>query len=104
MKGFSDEETPYLQKFQMVKKKPVECFLESEHGRVDNWDEFMEMHCDFFGEKDVDLIFAGYARNIDLERIDLKEKLVAFFMGNPDADEIGNDFERVKISAALEIF
>jgi hypothetical protein len=102
LNGFSGEENPYFQKFLMVKKKPVESYLESEHGRLDNWDEFMEMHCDFFGERDVDLIFAGYGRDIDLERIDLRGTLVAFFMGNPDADEIGNDLERVKIAAALE--
>lgn len=102
LKGFSNEENPYLQKFLMVKKKPVECYLESKHGRVDNWDEFMEMHCDFFGEKDIDLVFAGYGMNRDLVGIDLRGKVVAFFMGSPEADEIGNDFERVKISAALE--
>jgi hypothetical protein len=85
----------------MVKKNPVDCYLESVHGRVENWDEFMEMHCDFYGEKEVDLVFAGYGRNEDYEGLDVEDKLVAFFMGRPEADEIGNDLERKKMVAAL---
>ena len=101
LEGLQSEDQKYSQKFQMVKKKPVDCYLESVHGRVDNWDEFMEMHCDFYGEKDVDLIFAGYGRDKDYEGIDVNDKLVAFFMGTPEADEIGNDREREKITAAM---
>jgi len=101
LKGLQTDEQRHLQKFRMVKKKPVECYLESEHGRVDNWNEFMEMHCDFYGEKDVDLVFAGYGREMDFEGIDVKNKLAAFFMGTPKADEIGNDWEREKMAAAM---
>jgi len=101
LKGLLTEDQTHMQKFRMVKKRSVDCYLESVHGRVDNWDEFMEMHCDFYGEKDVDLIFAGYGRDKDYEGIDVNDKLVAFFMGTPEADEIGNDREREKITAAM---
>ncbi|UCE42850.1 MAG: M28 family peptidase [Candidatus Aminicenantes bacterium] len=101
LKGIQMETQTYLQRFPMVKKKPVDCFLESAHGRVDNWDEFMEMHGDFYGEKDVDLVFVGYGRDMDYEEVDVKNKLVAFFMGKPDADEISNDWEREKIVSAM---
>ena len=101
LEGLQSEGQRYLQKFLMIKKKPVDCYLENEHGRVNNWNEFMEMHCDFYGEKDVDLVFAGYGREVDFEGIDVKDKLAAFFMGTPEADEVGNDREREKIAAAI---
>jgi len=101
LKGLQREGQRHLQKFRMIRKKPVYCYLESEHGRVDNWNEFMEMHCDFYGERDVDLIFAGYGREVDFEGIDVKNKLAAFFMGTPKADEVGNDWEREKMAAAI---
>lgn len=102
LQGIGVDGRSYLQEFRMIKKKPLENFIESENGRVDNWDGFMEMHGDFCGEKDIDLIFAGYGRDVDFEEIDVNEKIAAFFMGNPQADELGNDRERKKIAKAIE--
>ena len=48
---------------------------------------FGERFSHFSGEKDVELIFAGYGRESDLEGIDIKDKLVAFFPGSPDFSE-----------------
>jgi hypothetical protein len=92
----------YLQKFQMRIKKQTACFLESEHGRVDNWEDFVELHSGFSGKRNIELVFAGYGRDSDFEGKDFKGKLVAFLQGTPDREIVSNDFERVKIERALE--
>ncbi len=101
--GGSSQDGSYFQKFRMTVRRPVECLLESEHGRVDNWVDFMEMHSDFSGEKEIELVWAGYGRDSDLEGLAIEGKLVAFFQGTPGAEIISNDRERVKIGKAAEM-
>jgi hypothetical protein len=100
--GNPSQSGSYLQKFRMIRRRPVECFLQSENGRVDNWEDFMELSSDFSGEREVELVWAGYGRDSDFEGLDLSDKLVAFFQGTPGRKIVSNDFERVKIEKALE--
>jgi hypothetical protein len=93
----------HLQCFRMVTRKPLDCFLESEHGRAENWEDFMELHSGFSGERGVELVWAAFGRESDFEGKDLEDRLVAFFQGAPDKEVVSNDFERVKIERALEM-
>ncbi len=102
LEGISSETNIFRQKFMMVEREPGTCYLESEFGRVENWDEFMEIHSDFAGEKETEMVFAGYGRDSDWEGLSAKGKLTAFFMGTPEVDEMSNDFERTKMEAARE--
>jgi len=99
--GQEAESPSHFQRFSMEKRNPTDCYLQSEHGRIDNWNECMEMHGDYYGAMDVDLVFVGYGRNIDYQDIDVQGKLVALFMGRPGIDEIGNDLERKKAADAI---
>ncbi|MDH4195930.1 MAG: M28 family peptidase [Candidatus Aminicenantes bacterium] len=102
LKGDPFQDGSYRQKFRMVRRTPVDCFLESETGRADNWEDFMELYSDFSGEKEVELVWAGTGRDLDLEGKDFEGKLVAFFQGTPDREVVSNDFERVKIEKILQ--
>jgi hypothetical protein len=100
LKGGSAE-SRYQQPFRMARKSPIVCYLESVYGRADNWVDFMEMHSTFEGEREIDLVWAGFGRDSDLESVDVRGKLTAFFMGTPDRERISNDFEKVKIVSAV---
>lgn len=100
--GLSDGAQPYFQNFQMQKKQMKENYLESEYAKVENWIHFGERFSHFSGEKDVELILAGYGREDDLEGIDIKDKLVAFFPGGPDSSELNMDNEKVKMDAIIK--
>lgn len=101
LQGPGQDDTRHFQEFLMVKKEPLACYLQSDHGRIENWNEFMEMHGDFYGAVDVDLVFVGYGLDIDYRDFDVQGKLAAIFMGRPGSDEIGNDLERKKTAEAL---
>jgi hypothetical protein len=96
------EDGSYLQRFPMAIKKQTACYLKSEHGRVDNWEDFMELHSGFSGERDIELVFAGYGRDSDFEGKNVEGKLVAFLQGTPERNKVSNDFERMKIERALK--
>lgn len=100
--GLSDEDQPYFQNFRMQKKQMKENYLQSAHAKVENWQHFGERFSHFSGEKEVELIFAGYGRESDLEGIDIKDKLVAFFPGGPSSSEINMDREKVKMDSVFE--
>jgi len=100
--GFFPGEMGYFQIFNMEKREVVECSLENENGRVSNWQDFLEISNDFYGERDVVLYFLGYGRDIDFEGIDIKEKLVAFWSGNPESNKSTGDIDRTKIVFAAE--
>jgi len=103
LKGLPDQGEPYLQKFRMQKKKLVDCYLENENGRVENWVDFGERFCHFSGEKDAELVFVGYGRDSDFEGIDVKGKLAAFFVGGPATSELIAEKEKIKINTATEL-
>ncbi len=100
--GFFPWEEGYFQIFNMEKREVVECSLENENGRVSNWLDFLEISNDFYGEKDVILYFLGYGRDIDFEGIDIKEKLVAFWSGDPESNKSTGDIDRAKIVLSAE--
>ena len=99
LQGLPDGDNLYFQEFQMQKKKLKECYLENDHVRVENWVHFGERFGNFSGERDVELIFAGYGREADLDRIDIEDKLVAFFPGEPDSSGFDMDKERIKMKS-----
>jgi len=96
LEGLSGGENPRFQEFKMQKKKLAECSLESKNGRADNWVDFGERFGNFYGEKETDLIFAGYGRESDLAGLDVEGNLVAFFVGGPDEADLIVDAERMK--------
>jgi len=100
--GFSVGAQPHFQNFQMQKKQMKENHIESEHAKVENWIHFGERFSHFSGGKDVELIFAGYGRESDLEGIDIKDKLVTFFPGNPDFSGIDMEKEKVKMDVIFK--
>jgi Zn-dependent M28 family amino/carboxypeptidase len=102
LEGFFDGNAPYFQKFNMEKKELMECFLESEHGRAENWKDFLEFNSDFEGEKEIELLLLGYGRQSDFEGVDLTGKLVAFFSGDPESSEPAAFLDRIKILRAFE--
>ena len=57
LEGFFPGEDPYFQKFDMEKKEILECFLENQNGRADNWTDFLEIEGDYMGDREVDLVF-----------------------------------------------
>jgi len=102
LKDPNDGGESYIQSFEMQKKKLVECILENENGRVENWEDFAERFSHFSGEKDADLVFAGYGRPSELSGLDVKGKLVSFFIGGPESSDFNADREREKINRASE--
>jgi Zn-dependent M28 family amino/carboxypeptidase len=97
--GLPDEDQPYFQRFQMQKKQMKENYFENDEAKVENWIHYGERFSHYAGEKDVELVFAGFGRAVDLEGIDIKDKLVAFFPGGPDSSEMNMDREKVKMDA-----
>ena len=93
------QESGYLQKFQMIKKKMVESVIESSYKRLEGWKDYMELFCEFEGDRSVDLVFAGFGLEDDLDTIDLGGKLAAFYQGSPRSSDYSEDFERLKITA-----
>jgi hypothetical protein len=102
LKGFFNGDAPYFQKFDMVKKELMECFLENEHGRAKNWKDFLEFNSDFEGEKEIELHLLGYGRQTDFEDVNLTGKLVAFFSSDPESSESAAFLDRLKILRAFE--
>jgi len=100
--GLPNEKEAYIQKFRMQKKKLMECYLQNENGKVENWRDFGERFCHFSGEKDADLIFVGYGRESDFQGIDVDGKLTAFFIGGPESPDLIGDRESVKAETAAE--
>jgi len=81
LRGLGEAGEAYLQNFAMTVKTPVSCYLESDHGRADNWTDFMELHSDFAGRRIAEA-FASAAR--DGRR---PARNVVFLA--PDAEELG---------------
>ncbi len=102
LKGFFSGDAPYFQKFDMAKKELMECFLGNEHGRAENWKDFLEFNSDFEGEKEIELLLLGYGRQTDFEDVNLTGKLVAFFSGDPHSSESAAFLDRLKILRAFE--
>jgi hypothetical protein len=102
LKGFFVEDAPYFQKFDMAKKEQMECFLENEHGRAENWKDFLEFNSDFDGEEEIELHLLGYGRKTDFEGVNLAGKLVSFFSGDPESSESAAFLDRLKILRAFE--
>jgi hypothetical protein len=102
LRGPGEADEAYLQNFAMTVKTPVSCYLESDHGRADNWTDFMELHSDFAGRRTIELVFARYGREADFEGLDIEGRLAAFLQGTPDREIVSNDFEREKIERALD--
>jgi hypothetical protein len=102
LQGLLGQDQAYFQSFRMQKKQMKENYLESEHAKVENWIHFGERFSHFSGEKEAELIFAGYGRESDLAGIDITGKLVAFFPGDPDSSEMDMDREKVKMDHILE--
>jgi len=103
LKSFPNLEKQYFQKFKMQKKKLIDCYLENENGRVKNWEDFGERFITFSGDKEAELIFVGYGRDSDFEGIDVNGKLVAFFIGDPDSQELIGFKERAKMKTASKL-
>ncbi len=100
--GFIPGEEGYFQKFNMEKREVVECLLENKNGRTSNWQDFLEISNDFYGERDVVLYFLGYGRKIDFEGINIKGNLVAFWSGDPESNKSTGDIDGAKIVHAAE--
>ncbi len=93
---------PYFQKFEMERKELLECYLESEFGRVENWQDFLEITSEFEGEKNAELLFLGYGRKSDFEGIDITDKIIAMLSGDPKSKVPDRALDQKKINFVLQ--
>ena len=101
--GFFLGEEDYFQIFNMEKREVVECSLENENGRASNWQDFLEISNDFYGERELDVYFLGYGREKDFEGIAIAGKLVSFWSGDPESNKSPGDIDREKSALAVEL-
>ncbi|MBN2414504.1 M20/M25/M40 family metallo-hydrolase [bacterium] len=87
----------YWQHFTMHKKRLVESSISSRYGRIDNWTGFGERFSDFYGESDTEIVFAGYGRDQEIEKLNLEGRIAAFFTGEPGNHEGEEALEQRKI-------
>lgn len=93
IKGIFNNNQAYNQNFKVDEKKQTDCYIESQNGRIINGEDFMEVYSDFYGEKEVELVFAGYGRESDFENIDISGKMLVYFTGLPDKSDYIEDLE-----------
>jgi hypothetical protein len=102
VKGFFSGEDVYFQKFDMAKKELLECYLEKENERAENWVDFLEFNSDFSGESDAELVFLGYGTETDFNAADINGKLAAFLSGYPASARPDREYDRLKVGMAFE--
>ena len=87
----------FIQPFSMRKKRLRESSIITRYGSIENWTGFGERFSNFYGETDTEIVFAGYARKEELSSLNVKDRIVAFFTGEPGNHEGSRELELGKI-------
>ncbi|MFC2128915.1 M28 family peptidase, partial [Bacteroidota bacterium] len=102
VKPFFQNGNSYTSDFIIDNKKQNECYIENEHGRIIQGEDFMELYCNYYGEEETELIFIGYGQESDYENITVTGKLVTYFTGQPGMTDYIEDLEIQKRMLASE--